>query len=68
MFKVHRNDETGLQIELDGALITLRPNEHHGLSGNLCVKKDGVMRLVAFHGKHPEMTFPLEVHDVEEKR
>lgn len=63
--KVHRNDkEQGLQVEWKGVLLTLRPNRHHGLSGSIAVKDDdGKVRLLEFHGDHPEAPFPVRLHE-----
>ena len=63
MLKVHRNDTVGFQFEFDGVLLTLRPHPDHGISGSIAIKEDGKVRLVSFHGRQPELAFPLEVHN-----
>lgn len=60
--KIHKNDASGLQIEWRGFLLTLRPNEHHGLAGSITLKDEDGLQSLEFHGKHPEQAFPLEVH------
>lgn len=61
---IHRNDEEGTQVEWRGILLTLRPNEHHGIAGSITVKdKDGKMRSLDFHGQTRETGFPVELHE-----
>ena len=62
--EIHKNDNEGLQVEWRDVLLTLRPNAHHGISGSIAVKdKEGGTHLLHFHGKHPEMTFPVALHE-----
>ena len=49
--KKHFNDADGFQIEWNGILLTVRPNQHHGISGSIAVHKDGVTKVLSFHGK-----------------
>lgn len=65
---IHRNDREGVQLELDGVLITICSNKAHGISGSIAVLKDSGMDILDFHGKHPEQVFPLEVHGPERVR
>lgn len=65
--KIARNGREGLQIEVGGALLTLRlDNPHHGLSGSLAVKApNGATWLLPFHGRGPDKPLPVEVHAIE---
>jgi hypothetical protein len=59
---VHRNDEDGIQIEWGGVLLTLRPNEHYGISGSLTRKNEEGLKEVLVHGSEFSKPFPLCVH------
>ena len=62
-FVVHRNDSTGLQVEWHGVLLTLQPNQYHGLSGSVAVRGKKETQLLTFHGQSPSARFPLELHE-----
>lgn len=58
-----RNDEESFQIEWRGILLTLRLNEHHGISGSIADKDGKKIRLLEFHGLDPKSPFPMAFHE-----
>ncbi len=55
-------DESGVQIEVDGALLfTCRLNEHYGYSGSLALYSQPV-KVIDFHGNGEG----IEVHQIKE--
>jgi hypothetical protein len=58
-----KNDRDGFQVEWRGVLLTLRPNDHHGLSGSIAEKDDDKISLLEFHGTSSEMPFPAHFHE-----
>lgn len=64
-FSIRRSGPDGVQVEWRGILLTIQKNEFHGISGSIAKHVDGKMKLLTFHGKHPEQFFPLTLHEEE---
>jgi hypothetical protein len=61
--EIEKNDEDGFQVVWRDILLTIRPNEHHGISGSIAVKDEkGKIRLLSFHGS-PGVLFPMKLHE-----
>jgi hypothetical protein len=62
---IHKNDKEGLQLEIAGVLVTIRPNEFHGIHGSVAVreKKTEDMKVFLFHGEGPGKSFPMQIHE-----
>lgn len=63
--KIHRQDANAVQVEWRGILLTLQLNKFHGISGSIAENDEGKVKILEFHGKHPEKMFPLTFHESE---
>lgn len=63
--EITKNDRDGMQVTWKHILFTLRPNQYHGFHGSLAVKEDegDGLKLLEFHGRHPEAPLPFEFHE-----